>query len=98
MPNHVHILITPGVSLAKITQALKGKSARKANLILDRTGQIFWQDESFDHWVRCEREFCRIAAYIEENPVSAGLVKAAEDWPWSSATGKLKHAPPRTPL
>ena len=50
---------------------------------------------AYDHWVRNEREFHRIVAYIEENPVSAGLAATPEDWPWSSAgTGKLKHAPP----
>ena len=27
----------------------------------------------------------RIAAYIENNPVQAGLVTRAEDYPWSSA-------------
>ena len=35
---------------------------------------------------RHEREFQRIAAYIEENPVSAGLAATPEEWPWSSAT------------
>jgi putative DNA methylase len=57
----------------------------EANLLLGRTG-AFWQHESYDHWVRNEREFNRIVAYIEENPVSAGLAAAVEDWPWSSAT------------
>jgi hypothetical protein len=36
--------------------------------------------------VRDEDEWHRIAAYIENNPVRAGLVKRAEDYPWSSAT------------
>lgn len=49
MPNHVHILIAPGIEMAKITRRIKGKSARHANLILGRTGKAFWQDESFDH-------------------------------------------------
>jgi putative DNA methylase len=52
---------------------------------LGRTGEPFWQDESHDRWVRNEREFNRIVAYIEENPVSAGLATPPEDWPWSSA-------------
>jgi hypothetical protein len=45
----------------------------------------FWEDESFDHWVRDEAELVRIRTYIERNPVTAGLVERAEDWPWSSA-------------
>jgi len=67
---------------------LKGVTARDANSILSRKGKHFWQDESFDHWVRSPREFDRIRTYIEMNPVSAGLASCPEDWPWSSATNK----------
>jgi REP element-mobilizing transposase RayT len=85
MSNHVHILIRPYIDLPRITKAIKGFTAREANKILRRTGQRFWQDESFDHWVRNEEEFYRIVRYIENNPVKAGLVGCPEDWPWSSA-------------
>jgi len=86
MPNHVHVLMLPGVELPQITHWLKGRTAVEANRLIGRTGEAFWQHESYDHWVRNEREFNRIVAYIEENPVSAGLAARAEDWPWSSAT------------
>ena len=66
-------------------RALKGVTAREANKALQRTGQRFWQEESFDHWVRSEGSFDRIVLYIENNPVRAGLVTKPEDWPWSSA-------------
>jgi len=89
MPNHVHILITPRTELARITRALKGKSARQANLILQRTGQTFWQDESFDHWIRHPQQFQRVKTYIERNPVNAGLVTVPEQWPYSSAAVAL---------
>ena len=85
MPNHVHLLILPHVTLPQITHWIKGRTAREANLLLGRTGEPFWQDESFDHWVRNEKEFHRIVAYIEENPVSAGLAATPEDWRWSSS-------------
>jgi putative transposase len=85
MPNHVHILIQPQVPLARITGSIKGVSARRANLALGRVRQLFWQDESFDHWVRNGTEFQRICSYIERNPVTAGLAQRPEDWPWSSA-------------
>jgi hypothetical protein len=43
--------------------------------------------------VRDERELERIAAYIEENPVNAGLVQRAEEYKWSSANaGKIADA------
>ena len=85
MANHVHLLIWPHLPLERITGGLKGVSARAANLILGRVGQHFWEDESFDHWVRNNVELRRIRIYIEQNPVTAGLVKSPEDWPWSSA-------------
>jgi REP element-mobilizing transposase RayT len=85
MANHVHLLITPLCPLSRLTNGLKGVSARECNKILRRTGNHFWQDESFDPWIRTADEFRRIQAYIEQNPVTAGLVKAPADWPWSSA-------------
>ena len=89
MPNHVHALLTPCAPMRRITNGLKGSTARHANLILSRTNHPFWQDESFDHWVRSGREFQRIWAYIESNPVSASLADKPEAWPWSSVSFNL---------
>jgi hypothetical protein len=65
---------------------LKGFTAHQANLLLGMHGP-FWQDESYDHLVRSGAEFERIQAYIEQNPVKAGLATTAEDFLWSSANG-----------
>ena len=92
MPNHVHLLITPNVPVPRLINGLKGVTAREANSILRRKGKHFWQDESFDHWVRGPAEFDRICVYIECNPVSAGLAHKPCDWPWSSAS-QTNHAP-----
>ena len=85
MPNHVHVVLRPTTSLARILRWLKGSTARQANLILGRTGEAFWQDESFDHRVRDEMELERIVRYVEYNPVNAGLVAEPYEWAWSSA-------------
>ena len=85
MSNHVHILVWPKALLSRITKSIKGYTARESNKLLGRTGEKFWQDESFDHSVRNEDEFYRIKRYIERNPVKARLVETPEDWPWSSA-------------
>jgi REP element-mobilizing transposase RayT len=85
LANHVHVLLLPKVPPSRLLQALKGATARAANLVLGRTGEPFWQAESYDHWLREESEWHRIAAYIEGNPVKAGLVTRAEDYRWSSA-------------
>ncbi len=90
MANHVHVLITPLAPVASITKRVKGASARGANRLLGFTGSLFWQDESFDHWIRTPGEWQKIRNYIEQNPVSAGLVARPEDWPWSSASHPLQ--------
>jgi REP element-mobilizing transposase RayT len=88
MPNHVHALVTPHVVATGWLGPLKGFTAHLANQVLGHVGQLFWQDESYDHLVGCDAEFGRIQAYIERNPVSAGLVAAAEVYQWSSAHGR----------
>ena len=40
--------------------------------------------------MRHDRESDRIKAYIENNPVKAGLVANAEDYLWSSAARKAE--------
>jgi putative transposase len=69
--------------------SLKGFSARQANKLLGLTGQPFWQSESYDHWVRNPQEFDKIRRYIENNPVSAGLVARPEDYRWSSGRARI---------
>ncbi len=86
MANHVHILVRPYIDPSRLLKSLKGATAREANKLLGRTGEPFWQKESYDHWVRDQAEFERIRAYIENNPVKAGLANVANEYPWSSAS------------
>jgi REP element-mobilizing transposase RayT len=88
MANHVHLLLLPSISPSLLLKSLKGATARGANRLLHRTGEQFWQRESYDHWVRSEMEWNRIAAYIENNPVKAGMVSRREEYPWSSANAR----------
>jgi REP element-mobilizing transposase RayT len=85
MSNHVHLLLTPHINVSKLLCSLKTATAKRANLLLRRTGQPFWQDESYDHLVRNGEEFRSIQRYIENNPVAASLVASQEQYAWSSA-------------
>jgi putative transposase len=91
MPNHVHLLIFPHTDPSISMALLKGVTARRANRILHREGLPFWQLESFDHWCRSSVEVLKIRGYITENPVKAGLVQRAQDWPWSSVHRRLER-------
>jgi putative transposase len=97
MANHIHVLLRSKIPLGKALMNIKSGSARAANEVLGRSGKPFWQDESFDHWVRNDRERIAIIRYIQLNPVKAGLVAEPEDWPWSSA-GWQRMAPPHLRL
>jgi len=87
MPNHVHAILwpMPGFTLSGILRSRKRRTARQANRILCRTGETFWQKESYDHWIRSDEEKSRIRNYIRMNPVKSGLCETPEAWKWSSA-------------
>jgi putative DNA methylase len=86
MPNHVHVLVIPlhGYSLSSILHSWKSFTAKEANRLLERTG-AFWLEEYFDRAIRDEVHYARAVAYIENNPVKAGLCDSAAEWPWGSA-------------
>jgi REP element-mobilizing transposase RayT len=86
MPNHVHVVLRPARDFSEIMRWLKWTTARRCNLALQRTGVPLWQEESYDHWIRNRHEFYSIVRYVEQNPVSAGLVGRPEEWLWSSAS------------
>jgi hypothetical protein len=75
MPNHVHLLTCPhpGNSLSEILAGVKGASARAANAFLGKTGEPFWQVESYDHIVRDQAEFYAFWVYLRNNPRRARL-------------------------
>ena len=90
-----HLLVVPYISPTRFLQSLKSYTAQQANKLLGRTGEPFWQRESYDHWVRDETERRRIISYIENNPVKAGLVNSPRKYPWSSATVRENGAAAR---
>jgi REP element-mobilizing transposase RayT len=89
MPDHVHMVFSPMVnvkkkefySLAEIMDAIKGASAHKVNGALGWSGHV-WQEESFDHVLRCSESVDAKVEYIRQNPVRRGLVSRWEDYPW----------------
>jgi putative DNA methylase len=93
MPNHTHILFTPlpGWDLSRIVHTWKSYTAHKINQLLARSGKL-WQDEPFDRFIRDARHFNNALAYVENNPVKAGLCDKPEEWPWSSAYWRSRSA------
>jgi REP element-mobilizing transposase RayT len=91
MPNHVHVLFTPndGYTLAEIMHSIKSFTAKYANRVLGRSGR-FWSPEYFDRYIRDRAHFDKTIAYIENNPVKAGLCESPEQWEFGSAWHRMR--------
>ncbi len=86
MPDHVHVFVTPIQSEAKPLSGVMAKWKEwtaKRILKLTDTQAPLWQPEFFDHVVRSEAAVSEKWNYVRENPVRAGLVTRAEDWPFA---------------
>jgi REP element-mobilizing transposase RayT len=83
MPNHVHAVFQPleDWKLSEVLHTWKSYSAKEANRILRRSGDL-WQREYYDHLIRNREDFQRCVHYVLQNPGKAGL----RDWPWVGTT------------
>jgi putative transposase len=97
MPNHVHCVIeqVSGWTLAKVLHSWKSYSGKQAWAVLERLGhkrgKHFWHRDYFDRFVRDEEHLGKAIQYVEYNPVKAGLCENPEDWPFSSASRRLRE-------
>lgn len=90
MTDHAHLILTPAIDydrmrvypLGEIMWAIKSASAHHINKLLGRSGKV-WQDQYFDHVVRGAESLNEKIAYVRQNPVRAGLVGVAEEYPWT---------------
>jgi REP-associated tyrosine transposase len=76
MQNHFHLLITPGETLERALQLVKGGFSFRAKRELGFGSEI-WQTSYYDRRVRDMGEYEKMRDYIRENPV-AGFVAWAE--------------------
>jgi putative transposase len=85
MDNHVHIVATPTTenSLPSAVGQAHHLYSKAYNLHKKVKGQI-WEQRYYS----CPLDdvhFPRTLFYVDNNPVRAGMVKSATEWPWSSA-------------
>jgi putative transposase len=85
MSNHFHVLATPqtedGVPL--LLQAVGRSYVRYFNKQQARTGTL-WEGRYKSTLIQTERYLLACMAYIDLNPVRAGMVSDPADYPWSS--------------
>jgi len=84
MDNHYHLLVeTPDGNLSKFMRQLNGVYTQKFNLAHRRTDHIF-EGRYKSILVQRDLYLLELARYIVLNPVRAGMVRSAKNWPWSS--------------
>jgi REP-associated tyrosine transposase len=76
MPDHLHMLVSfpDDRRMDKVVSAWKRYLARQES--------IQWQRDFFDHQLRSQESLSQKSEYILHNPVRAGLVQTAGEWPY----------------
>jgi putative transposase len=90
MPNHLHLLLTPGerqASVPKFMQILKGKTTH----IFWKCGfkGRLWQKSYYDHIMRSYEDLHEAAKYILNNPVRDNMVEEISEYPFSGIVDEL---------
>jgi putative transposase len=85
MPDHLHLILKPEgeFNLSFIMKMIKGSFARKINRLKAQEGSL-WQPRFHDEAIRSQEQLLALLEYIHQNPVTAGLVAEASEYPFSS--------------
>lgn len=85
MSNHFHLLATPQTAdgLPQMMQAVGRRYVRYFNDAQKRSGTL-WEGRYKSTLIQTDRYLLACMAYIDLNPVRAGVVVQASDYPWSS--------------
>lgn len=89
MPDHLHILLTPLSSLEKAVQFIKGGFSYRAKKELGSNLEI-WQTGFSDHRIRDASDYRVHEIYIRQNPARKHLCERADQYSYSSASGRFE--------
>jgi putative transposase len=92
MNNHWHLVLWPdeSVSLSAFMHWLTSTHVRRYHRHYELTGTgHLYQDRYRNRICLDERGVLAVIRYVESNPLSASLVRRAEDWTWSSLRVRL---------
>jgi REP element-mobilizing transposase RayT len=89
MPNHVHLLLDGSQeAISQLLWRVNGRYAQWFNRSYGLSGHVF-QGRFWSEAIESEQHLLELARYIVNNPVRAGLVADAREWPWSSLRAAL---------
>jgi len=81
MPDHLHLFIRGDQNFV-LGDWVKGLKRRMSEAFPEEHRRPLWQPGFFDHLLRNDESYAQKWEYVRENPVRAGLVQLAEDWPY----------------
>jgi putative transposase len=96
LPNHFHVALWPTADgqLGRFLHWWLNAHVRRYHAHYHSSGHL-WQARTKTFPIGQDEHLLTILRYIEYNPVRAGLVERAEQWPWSSARWwRLGERPP----
>jgi putative transposase len=85
MPDHLHMLLEGLSGGSDFCQFMKDVKQRTSYQAIRLGGGRLWQDGYHDRIVRQDEDVAAYVHYILQNPVRAGLVARAEDYPYASS-------------
>jgi len=90
MPDHVHFFCRAEMNAKPLSQFMAlWKSHTSREIKASRpprsapAATTLWQREFFDYVLRSNESYAEKWNYVCENPVRAGLVESADDWPYA---------------
>jgi putative transposase len=86
MPDHVHLLLEGLSDAADLREAIRAWKPRTGYDWKQRTAEYLWQPGFHDRVMREGEDTRLVVRYILHNPVRAGLVTNARDYPWSGSS------------
>jgi REP element-mobilizing transposase RayT len=81
MPDHAHLLLEGLSEVADLRAAIHALKLRTGHAWKQRTGHRLWQEGFHDYVLRDQDSVPALVRYILENPVRAGLVEDAAQYP-----------------
>jgi len=84
MPEHVHLLFTPALTLERALQLIKGGYSHRFGSEFGRSKEV-WERGFTDHRIRDAQDFETHREYIHQNPVERKIVENACRYRYCSA-------------
>ncbi len=99
MPDHLHLILVGESESSEVSPVIRALKGAATEVVRASSISSLWQKRYYDHVLRGGKSLDESAWYVFLNPVRAGLVKRAGEWPYSGSfvfARKVLARPPET--